>query len=281
MTAFGKRSRVPPPRLARFPSHAASKPAFSSSRRLPPVERAEPADAARRGPDPPPPPHGIFCAETTSARLRRARGTPPEEGRSEREQTETTRERGGAATPRCSARGAATRVRRRSRTPAARARAHNRKRRRGPLGRRRSGDGPRKGTDPPPQRLRAVRHSVPSRTRSSDATRSAFSSPERLEDPTNRRLFRFRSRMPRFRSPVERAEPERGRLARRGAVARGAESDEAPASRAAGDGGPRVFVPVRARRRRGRVRLRDRPWVVTTRRVRVRGRSDVFRVFRV
>ena len=61
---------------------------------------------------------------------------------------------------------------------------------------------------------------------------------------------------------------------------RGAESDERRRA-AAGDGGPRVPVPVRARRRRGRVRLRDRPWVVTTRRVRVRGRSDVFRVFRV
>ena len=121
---------------------------------------------------------------------------------------------------------------------------------------------------------------VPEPNEKFDATRSAFSS---AKDSKTRRTDDFFDFVPEwrvFRSPVERAEPERGRLARRGAVAaRGAESDER-----------------RRRRRRRRRPTGSRPFVragdaarsssrstlgVTTRRVRVRGRSDVFRVFRV
>ena len=262
-----RRVRVPPLLVVVDPLSRRRCRPFSSSREPAPRRTRRTRRRRQRAPNPPRPTggrggrgaskdhtprRGGSRARSRRGTLRRLRATRPRppgtRGRPSPPDASTARLRGSrlacAAVPQC---------------PAARSRAHNRRRRRERRpGSSTAGTGPKRdGPDPAFDDARDTTPS-PSRTRSLLRTRHV----RRFRQQKTRRLRRGGAR---FRSngaasPVERAEPERGRLARRGAVAsRRRERRERRRRAAAGDGGPRVPVPVRARRRRGRVRLRDDP----------------------
>ena len=279
--------RVPPPASRSIPLSRRLKdgPSVAPAAR-PPIERAEPADAAAQGPEPAAAPHGRRAGAGARVARRARPERVPEEGRGvppEQTSQPPPRERGGRPRDPQMLRGsrgsrlACSAVPEPPRRGLGRAdgAAAN-------VARARRGDGP----DPDPERGRGQTRARLRRRRRPRAERKVRTRHVRRETRVRRpddvcamrsaivpewRVLRRRTLRRR------RAEPERGRLARFGAARQRRERRER--RRAGGDGGPRV----RARRRRGRVRLRDRTRLVTTRcvRARVRGRSDVFRVFRV